>query len=143
MNGNIKYNDIINLPHYVSKKRSQMSLEARSAQFSPFAALTGYDDAIKETSRLTKERKYIEDCLKEILDSKLQIIKQQISLKPKISFTYFVPDEKKSGGSYMTVVGCVKKIDEYNELIVLDNKIKIPILEIIKIEGEIFKNEDL
>ena len=143
MNVNTKYNDIINLPHYVSKKRSQMSLEARSAQFSPFAALTGYDDAVKETSRLTNERKDIDDSLKVILDSKLQIIKQQISLKPKISFTYFVPDSKKNGGLYTTVVGCVKKIDEYNELIVLDNKIEIPILEIIKIEGEIFKNQEL
>ena len=92
---NKNYDDIINLPHYVSKKRPQMSIEARSAQFAPFAALTGYDEQVKETARLTNERRDIDESLKIILDEKLQIIEEKILSKPLVTFTYFVPDSKK------------------------------------------------
>ena len=134
-----QYDDIINLPHHVSKKHPQMSLYARSAQFAPFAALTGYEDAIKETSRETSEKIYIDDELKSILDSKLQIIMEHIKNKPEISFTYFIPDSKKDGGSYITVIGIVRKIDLYNQIIYLANNTEIPINDIINISGEIFK----
>lgn len=134
-----QYDDIINLPHHVSQKHSQMSLYARSAQFVPFAALTGYEDAIKETSRETSEKIDIDDELKSILDSKLQIIMEQIKNKPEISITYFIPDLKKNGGSYITVTGIVKKIDLYNQHIYLANDTEIPINDIINISGEIFK----
>ena len=134
-----QYDDIINLPHHVSKRHPQMSLYARSAQFAPFAALTGYDDAIKETSRETSEKIDIDDGLKSILDSKLQIIMEQIKNKPEISFTYFIPDSKKDGGSYITVIGIVRKIDLYNQIIYLANNTEIPINDIINISGEIFK----
>lgn len=137
-NNNGKYDDIINLPHHVSKKHPQMSLEARSAQFAPFAALTGHNDAIKETGRLTNTRKEIDEEMKTILDGKLQIIKEQISTKPEITCTYFIPDLKKDGGTYVTVTGNVKKIDEYKQLIVLENKTEIPISEVIDIIGDIF-----
>ena len=116
-----------------------MSLYARSAQFAPFAALTGYEDAIKETSRETSEKIDIDDELKSILDSKLQIIMEQIKNKPEISFTYFIPDSKKDGGSYITVIGIVRKIDLYNQIIYLANNTEIPINDIINISGEIFK----
>ena len=136
---NGKYDDIINLPHHVSKKHPQMSLEARSAQFAPFAALTGYDEKIKETSRLTNERIEIDDELKSALDIKLQLIREEISNKPKITINYFVPDLKKNGGSYKIVTGKVKRIDEYKKMIVLENELEIAINEIIDITGEIFK----
>ena len=134
-----KYDDIINLPHHISKKHPPMTLEARAAQFAPFAALTGYEDAIKETSRETSEKIDIDDELKSILDSKLQIIMEQIKNKPEISITYFIPDLKKDGGSYITVTGIVKKIDLYNQHIYLANNTEIPIKDIINISGEIFK----
>lgn len=131
-----KYDDIINLPHHVSKKHPQMSLDARSAQFAPYSALTGYDDEIKETTRHTSKRKEIDEELKEILNLKLQKIQEIISQKPKVTFTYFIPDLKKEGGSYVTVTGNVLKIDNFKQIIILENKKEIPIHEIIEIEGE-------
>lgn len=128
-----KYEDIINLPHHVSKKHSRMSLEARSAQFAPFAALTGYDEAINETARLTSQRMEIDEELKEILDKKLLLIKEQIYTKPNITVTYFVPDSKKDGGEYVTLTGKLFKIDEYKQKIILENKTEIPISEIVEI----------
>ncbi len=95
MKYNGEYDDIINMPHHVSKKHPQMSLEMRSAQFAPFAALTGYDDQVRETARLTNERKDIAEGLKMILDEKLRDIQAKLYLKPKAAITYFIPDRKK------------------------------------------------
>lgn len=134
-----QYDDIINLPHHISKKHPQMSLYARSAQFAPFAALTGYEEAVKETARETNERIDIEDELKSILDGKLQIILEQIKNHPEISITYFIADSKKNGGEYVTVTGLVKKVDSYNQYIYLIDNTEIPINEIIDISGDIFK----
>ncbi len=134
-----QYDDIINLPHHISKKHPQMSLYARSAQFAPFAALTGYEEAVKETARETNERIDIEDELKSILDGKLQIILEQIKNHPEISITYFIADSKKNGGEYVTVTGLVKKVDLYNQYIYLIDYTEIPINEIIDISGDIFK----
>lgn len=138
---NDNYEDIINLPHHTSKKHPRMSLGARSAQFAPFAALTGYDEVLIETARLTNERIEIDDTIKVIIDSKLQIIKEHIKEMPVITFMYFVPDTKKDGGKYVTIMGNVKKIDEYRNVLVLENKTEIPIDEIIDINGEIVKND--
>ena len=129
-----KYDDIINLPHHISKKHPQMTLEARAAQFAPFAALTGYDDEVKETERLTNRRIELDDEAKSILDNKIQIILEQISQRPSVSITYFLPDTKKAGGEYVTITGTIKKIDGYNQVIVLENRIEIPINEIIDID---------
>lgn len=128
-----KYDDIIDLPHHISKKHPQMSLEARAAQFAPFAALTGYDDAVKETARLTNERIDLDDEAKMMLDAKLQVIREQLSEKPLVTIIYFVPDAKKDGGKYVTINGNVKKIDDYKHLIILDNSVEITIDEIIDI----------
>lgn len=128
-----KYDDIINLPHHVSKIYPQMSLEARAAQFAPFAALTGYEGQIKETARLTNARIDLDEELKSILDSRLQEIQDKLNTKPTVEFTYFVPDLKKDGGKYVTVSGIIKKIDEYKQVIVLENKLEILIQEIIDI----------
>jgi len=135
------YEDIINLPHHTSKKYPRMSLEARSAQFAPFAALTGYDEVLIETARLTNERIEIDETIKVIIDSKLQIIKEHIKEMPLITFMYFVPDSKKDGGKYVTVTGNIKKIDEYRNVLILENKTEIPIKEIIDIKGAIVNNE--
>lgn len=129
-----KYDDIINLPHHISKKHPQMTLEARAAQFAPFAALTGYDDEVKETARLTNRRIELDDEAKSILDNKIQIILEQISQRPTVSITYFIPDTRKAGGEYVTITGIIKKVDSYNQVIVLENRTEIPINEIIDID---------
>ena len=128
------YEDIINLPHHISKKYPRMSLEARSAQFAPYAALTGYDEVLAETARITNRRIEIDENLKTIIDSKLQIIRENIKNKPLISVVYFVPDLKKNGGKYVTVNGNVKKIDEYRNVLVLDDSMEIEVKEIIQLE---------
>jgi hypothetical protein len=133
-----KYDDIINLPHHVSATRPHMPAIDRAAQFSPFAALTGYDAAIKETARLTDERVELDEYMKDVLSDRLQIITDQLKEYPKIAVTYFQPDEKKNGGTYTTVIGTVKKIDEYERVVVMTDGTWIPIDEIISIDGQIF-----
>lgn len=138
MEYNHKYDDIINMPHHVSKKHPQMSLYARSAQFAPFAALTGYEEAVKETARETENELDIDDELKAILDDKLQLIIEQKDNKPEVSITYFVKDKKKKGGAYITKTGIVKKIDSYNQILSLADNTEIPIKDIIDISGKLF-----
>lgn len=134
-----KYNDIINLPHYESKTRKRMSLEARSAQFAPFAALTGYDDKVKETARRTDKRIELSDEEYNIINTKLQIIKEYIKEQPEIKFVIFVKDKLKDGGKYEEVNGKVRVIDEVNEEIILVDKRKILLKDIYDINGEIIK----
>ena len=134
-----EYDDIINLPHHVSTTRAHMSDINRAAQFSPFAALTGYDAAIKETGRLTDERVELDEYTKEHLNDRLQIIADQLKEHPEISVTYFQPDEKKDGGAYVTASGTVKKIDIYERIVLMTDDTTIPIYEIISIEGQIFE----
>ena len=133
------YSDIINHPHYVSKTRPQMSEIERAAQFSPFAALTGYDAAIKETGRLTDERIELGEETKALLDMKQQYLFDMISDQPEIAVTYFVPDGKKSGGEYITVTGNLKRIEEYERMMILTNGKKIPMDEIADIESDLFR----
>lgn len=129
-----KYDDIINLPHHVSKTRPKMPLEQRSAQFAPFAALTGYEDEILETGRLTIDRIELNEEAKQLLDRTLQAIANKISTQPAVTITYFVPDTKKDGGAYVTVSGNIKKIDKYKNIIVLTDKTSIPINNIIDMD---------
>lgn len=129
-----KYDDIINLPHHVSKTRPKMPLEQRSAQFAPFAALTGYEDEILETGRLTTDRIELNEEAKQLLDRTLQAIANKISTQPAVTITYFVPDTKKDGGAYVTVSGNIKKIDKYKNIIVLTDKTSIPINNIIDMD---------
>ena len=132
-----KYKDIINLPHHASKTRKPMSLYNRAAQFAPFAALTGYDDAIKETARLTEERIELSDELKNMLNQKIKLIIENIKLQPEVAITYFVPDNKKSGGVYKTISGNIKRIDEYNKKLIFLDKNELRFNEIHDIEIEI------
>ena len=128
-----KYKDIINLPHHVSKTRKPMSLYNRAAQFAPFAALTGYDDAIKEIARLTEQKIELSDELKNMLNQKIKLIIENIKLQPEVVITYFVHDNKKSGGVYKTISGNVKRIDEVEKCIIFTNKLKIFFSDIISI----------
>lgn len=150
MNDTHKYDDIINLPHHVSTRHPQMPLSDRAAQFSPFAALTGHDAAIKETQRLTDEWIELNEDRKELLDEKLQMIRESLfSGKgrhdlPEITFTYFKPDERKSGGAYLSIQGKVKKIDEYSHQVIMEDGTVLAIEQIAGIEGELFRGyEDL
>ncbi len=132
------YDDIINLPHHVSSTRPQMSRENRAAQFSPFAALTGHDAAVRETARLTEQRIELGDGAIEVLDAKLNILADMIDSKPEVSVTHFVPDAKKDGGSYVTTTGAVKKIDDYERAVVMVSGEKIGIANILDMESELF-----
>lgn len=128
------YDDIINLPHHVSTKHPRMSALDRAAQFSPFAALTGHRAAITETARLTDARPQLDENRKEELDENLQIILAHLSLEPEVCITYFVPDKKKSGGSFLQVRGLVKKIDEAGHKVILNNGTDISIDDIYEME---------
>lgn len=137
MNG---YRDIIDLPHRVSATRPQMPLRDRAAQFSPFAALTGYEDVICETARLTDSRLELSESKQTELNEKLQIIIENAAEKPEVKITYFVPDKRKSGGAYETAVGFVKRIDECALAVIFADNRAVCIADIYDIEGEIFRD---
>ena len=132
------YEDIIDLPHHTSAERARMPMSDRAAQFSPFAALTGHDEAIKETARRTECRIEQAEDAKAALDEKLRLLADNTDGWPEIYVRYFIADEKKAGGAYVELCGRVKKIDEYErQLVLLDGK-KLPIDDIIEIESSIF-----
>ena len=138
-----KYKDIINLPHKQSTRRPHMSLLDRAAQFAPFAALTGYDDAIKETGRLTGEKIELSEEDLNLLNMKYQILIDKLHEEHEVEFTCFVPDVAKSGGVYVTKQGIVKKVDDFERLIILYDGTKIPMDDILTIEGELFSFTDI
>ena len=127
------YEDIIHLPHHISKKRLQMPLSQRAAIFAPFSALTGYEDQIKETDRITTRKIELTEEEKEILNRKLQMIQTCGKKNPNVKITYFVPDEKKSGGAYRTVIGRIKKMDEHLKEIILTSRQKISINDMLDV----------
>ena len=136
MNG--KYDKIMGLPHHVSKTRPQMPMSDRAAQFAPFAALTGYDAAIKETRRLTDERIELDVEALSALDMKYQPLMEALDEAPEVTITYFRPDERKAGGKYVSAVGAVKKIDDFERRITMQDGAKIPMDDVLSIEGELF-----
>lgn len=133
-----EYEDIIHLPHHVSSKRPPMPMSDRAAQFSPFAALTGYDDAIRETGRLTEQKIQLDEEALAILDEKFHVLQEHLDEYPEIQFTYFKPDERKAGGTYITASGIVKKIQEYERQLILEDGSVIPIDDILEMESPIF-----
>lgn len=128
-----KYEDIIEHPRHVSNTRAQMPVSDRAAQFSPFAALTGYDAAVKETARLTDEWIELNEESKMLLDRRLHEVKNHIKEQPEVTVTYFRPDVRKSGGAYVTITKSVKKINEYERLIIFMDGSFIPIDQIYDI----------
>lgn len=135
-----KYDDILQLPHHVSARHPRMAICDRAAQFLPFAALTGYDDAVRETARLTAECIELDENSKTILDMKLRLLLDRLSERPEVAITHFQPDERKAGGAYVTIAGVVKKIDEYEHVIIMMDGAKISINHILEIDGELFKD---
>ena len=140
MRMNNRYDEIINLPHHVSKTRPQMPMSDRAAQFAPFAALTGYDAAIKETGRLTDERIELDEEALTALDRKYQLLMDALNEEPEIEITYFKPDERKSGGEYVTVIGAVKKVDDFERQITMQDGAKIPMDDVLSIDGKLFSS---
>ena len=130
-----RYTDIIDLPHHVSATRRHMSLKDRAAQFSAFAALTGYSDEIKETARLTDDKREMDETELEELSLKLAMILARADEKPYITVTYFSSDQKKSGGVYKTVTGNLKKVDEIERTLTLTDGDIIRLDDIIDIES--------
>ena len=138
MNEEHKYDDIIKLEHHISKTHKQMSIEERSAQFAPFAALVGYEDEVKETERITERMIEITEDIRSILDEKIHLIQNKIVEQPEVTITYFIADSNKQGGKYQTINGRVKKIDDYKKRIILTNNTNISMKDIIEISSSIF-----
>ena len=134
------YEDIINRPHHVSKTRPQMSMSDRAAQFAPFAALTGYDSAIKETGRLTNERIELDEEALTALDRKYQLLMEALDEAPEVTITYFQPDERKAGGKYVSATGAVKKVDDFERRITMQDGTRIPMDDVLSIDGELFSS---
>lgn len=133
------YDDMIDLPHPTSKKHPRMALIDRAAQFSPFAALTGHEAAIRETARLTDRRMELDEDVKIELDMKLRLIADHSVQRPEVHITYFQPDEKKDGGSYQVLVGYIKRIDDVQRAVLMMDGKQIAIDDIYEIESEFLR----
>ena len=134
-----RYDDIIGLEHPISKTHPPMARIKRAAQFASFDALTGFGEAIYEAGREAEEKLELSEDMIEMIDAKLAVIEQHIKERPSISVTYFLPDDKKAGGRYVTVSGNVQKLDGMEHIMVLADGTRIPIENIRYIEGEIFQ----
>lgn len=135
---NKRYDEIINLPHHVSRTRPQMPMSDRAAQFAPFAALTGYDSAIRETGRLTDKKIELDEEALTALDMRYQLLTDALEAPPEVTITFFQSDERKEGGAYQTVTGTVKKIDTFERLITMRDGTKIPMDDVLSMEGALF-----
>ena len=142
MRMNNRYDEIINLPHHVSKTRPQMPMSDRAAQFAPFAALTGYDSAIKETGRLTNERIELDEDALTALNVKYQFLMDALDEEPEIKITYFKPDERKAGGEYVSAIGAVKKVDDFERLITMQDGTRIPMDDVCDMSISVITNEN-
>ena len=139
---NDEYDDIINLPHHQSATRPHMTLHDRAAQFSPFAALTGHDAAIAETARLTDKKIYLSEDRINVINAKLQVIGEHIQNLPEITVTYFLKDERKDGGTYISKTGHIKKIDQLQGMVTFSDQTHISFEDIFEIESPIFRDSD-
>lgn len=132
------YEDIVDLPHHVSRKHPQPTMADRAARFAPFAAITGYEEMVLEEARVTDDRIEMDESSKAALNEKLNMILEFIDEQPEVSITYFEPDKRKAGGAYVTVTGTVKRIDEYEHLVIMTDGKKINIDDIYNLQSELF-----
>ena len=132
------YEDIINIPRHISKTHPEASMADRAARFSPFAAISGYEDMVREAARVTEERIEITDAVKEQLNEKLNMIAEFLGEEHEVTITYFEPDKKKSGGAYISITGVVKRIDELKRIVVMKNNKKIKIDDISALDSDLF-----
>lgn len=142
MSGMHDYKDIIDLPHPVSSRHPRMALVDRAAQFAAFAALSGYEAAVKETARQTDKKVELSETEINMLNVKLQMLQEHLTEQPEVSVTYFIPDEKKTGGAYQTVCGFVRKVDPFARVLALTNGMEIPLDAVMKLDSGLF-NERL
>ena len=139
---NHKYSDILHLPYQKSKNYPPMLNSHRAAQFAPFAALTGHDMAVREVARLTADKVELDESSITRLNEKIQLLKKHLLQRPMVTITYFQHDEKKTGGAYLTTDGYVKKIDDYHNILVMEQGILISFSDIFDIEcDELFCDE--
>ena len=134
-----KYDDMIGLGHPISRTHPPMARIKRAAQFASFDALTGFGAAIHEAGRETEEKKELSEDEIDMIDAKLAVIQYHIKEQPNITVTYFIPDDKKAGGRYMTVSGKVRKLDGMKCAIIMTNGTKIPIGDVQYIDGDMFR----
>ena len=132
------YDDMLHLPHHVSENHPPMSRLDRAAQFAPFAALTGYDAAVRETARLTHRRIELDEEEKAVIDRRLALVRRRLPESTEVRVTYFVPDERKEGGRYVSVTGRVKKLDDQQRTVLLTDGTVIPVDGILSVEGGAF-----
>ena len=132
------YEDIVNLPPHISKKHPQPTMMDRAARFAPFAAITGYKEMVLEEARITEERIDLDEGTLSILNEKLNMIQEFIDEEPEVTITYFEPDKKKSGGAYVSVTGIVKRIDEYEHLVIMTDGKMIRVEDIYGLESDLF-----
>jgi len=132
------YEDIVNLPPHISKKHPQPSMMDRAARFAPFAAITGYEEMVLEEARVTEERVDLDEGALSLLNEKLNMIQEFLDEEPEVTITYFEPDKKKSGGAYITITGIVKRIDEYEHLVIMKDGARIFIESIYDLQSELF-----
>ena len=132
------YEDIVNLPPHISKKHPQPSMMDRAARFAPFAAITGYEEMVLEEARVTEERIDLDEGTLSMLNEKLNMIQEFLDEEPEVTITYFEPDKRKAGGAYVSITGTVKRIDEYEHLVLMNDGKKISINEISDLQSELF-----
>ena len=132
------YEDILDLPHHVSDRHPPMDMEKRAAQFMPFRALTGYEDAVAETARLTERRIELSEEERADLDLRLRLLEDHLSERPLVRVTFFKKDQRKAGGAYEELTGQVRKIDPYERTLVFDGGDKVPLGDILRLWGELF-----
>ena len=134
-----RYDDMIGLGHPISKTHPPMARGKRAAQFAAFDALTGVGEAIFEAGRETEEKLELSEDMIDMINARLAVIEQHIKEQPSISVTFFLPDEKKAGGRYVTVSGNVKMLDGIEHAIIMADRTKIPIEDVRYIEGDLFR----
>lgn len=129
-----RYGDMIGLPRHVSEKYPQMPIARRAAQFSPFAALKGYDEGIEEAKRITEERRELDEESISALNERLVILKSRLGERPRVRITYFEADARKAGGAYRTLEGRLKKIDEYGGMLIIEQGERVRFRDVAAIE---------
>ncbi len=137
-----KYADMLALPHHQSTRHPHMSLRDRAAQFAPFAALTGYGEAVEETARLTGAMMNLDEDAVAELDRRLRMVEGTVSVKPVFSVTYFLPDDRKDGGAYVTVTGAARRVDRAGFALHMEDGTVIPVDDIISLDGALFEAQE-
>lgn len=132
------YEDIAGMPHHVSQKHGHMPLNQRAAQFAPFAALSGYEDAVIETARLTEGRTELDESEKSAVNDRIALALSLADIRPKVSVTYFEPDTLKPGGEYVTLTGVIKRFDDRRRTLIFFGGESIPIDNVVSVKGDIF-----